>query len=119
MPPLGLGYLAAMLKTAGFSIWIHDNTLLAYSDEMIARLIKQKNPSIVGMYAATPMINRAKDISKIAYTVNPDILVVLGGPHPSCAIEETLEFCDIVVVGEAENTIVENYEKVFKSQQGF
>lgn len=39
MPPLGLGYLAAVLGAARISCRIHDNTLFEYDD---ARLISSR-----------------------------------------------------------------------------
>lgn len=119
MPPLGLGYLAATLKSIGLSVWIHDNTLLSYTDDQIANLIKEQKPKIVGIYAATPMIDRAMEISRLTRSVNQDALIVLGGPHPTYTVEETLLFADVVVMGEGEKTFPEIVTKFINGSRDF
>lgn len=106
MPPLGLGYLAAKLKQMGISVGIHDNTILAYDDNRLETLIKEVCPQVVGISATTPMIKRAMEIAQITKKVEPHILTVLGGPHPTSAVEEVLASrdCDVVVMGEGEET---------------
>ena len=106
MPPLGLGYLSSSLAAKGISVQIHDNTLLGYDDYKMFGLIKEADPRVVGIYAATPMIKRALEIAGLAKKVNRDVLTVLGGPHPSCTVEETLSCmdADVVVIGEGEES---------------
>lgn len=112
MPPLGLGYLASALAAKGFTSKIHDNTLFEYNDTQITDLIKETAPRVVGLYAATPMIRRALEIASLAKKINPAIMVALGGPHPSCTVEETLssDAVDVVVIGEGEVTFPEIME---------
>ncbi|OGW25946.1 MAG: hypothetical protein A2X59_12330 [Nitrospirae bacterium GWC2_42_7] len=116
MPHLGLGYLASALAAKGMSVQIHDNTLLEYDDHRMVGLIKEVAPRVVGIYAATPMIKRALEIAGLARKVSTDILTVMGGPHPSCTVEETLHCkdLDVVVIGEGE----ESFPQVVASHIG-
>jgi radical SAM superfamily enzyme YgiQ (UPF0313 family) len=119
MPPLGLGYLAAALRTRSITVNIHDNSLFNYNDSTLAVILKERQPKIVGIYAATPMIKRAKEIAIISKKVNKESLVVLGGPHPSYEVEETLQFADAVVIGEGEEVFAEIATRINKGSADF
>jgi len=119
IPPLGFGYMSAILRQKGIRVAIHDNTLLNYDDARLGNLISEVRPRIIGLYAATPMIHRAEGIARLAKSINSDILLVLGGPHPSCAVEETLRFSDVVVMGEGEETFPEITERFFGGTRDF
>lgn len=109
MPPLGLGYLVSVLKNKGFTAHVHDNTLLHYTDAELSQLVRQLSPRIVGISAATPLIDRGIEIAALVKQIDKNILTVFGGPHPSAAAEETLqhEVVDVIVVGEGEETVPE------------
>jgi len=47
---------------------------------------------------------------------NTDSIFIAGGPHPSGAPEETLEFFDYVVIGEGEETLPELVEAIQKGE---
>lgn len=121
LPPLGLGYLAAVLLKRGVSVGIHDNTLFGYDDGKLAELIKEANPAVIGIGAATPMIKRAMEIAGLIKKINPEILTVLGGPHPSCTVEETLmnKDVDAVVMDEGEETLSELVNKFLGGSRDF
>lgn len=119
MPPIGLGYLSSILHRIGVSVAIHDNTLLRFSDKQLESLILELHPKIVGIYAATPMIRRAEAIVKIAKSADPNILTVLGGPHPTCMVEETLAYSDAVVMGEGEGTFPEMVKRFLGGSRDF
>lgn len=119
MPPIGFGYLSSILRKNGINIAIHDNTLLKYDDSRLSDLIISTNPKIIGLYAATPMIRRAEEIAVLAKSINPDILTVLGGPHPSCTVEETLQFADTVVIGEGEEAFPELVSRFLEGSRDF
>lgn len=119
MPPLGAGYLSSILRKRGISVAIHDNTLLGFDDRQLAALIRETRPKILGLYAATPMIERAEQICRLAKGIKPDLLMILGGPHPTCAVEETLGFSDGVVMGEGEETFPELVERFLGGSRDF
>lgn len=121
IPPLGLGYLSSSLAAKRISVEILDNTLFRYDDHKIMAHIKKADPKVVGIYAATPMINRALEIAGLAKKVNPGILTVIGGPHPSCTEGETLSCpdIDVVVVGEGEESFPQIVSRFLEGNKDF
>ena len=119
MPPIGLGYLSAILRNKGMPVAVHDNTLLRYDDARLGSLVRELKPKVVGLYAATPMIRRAEAIVKLVREIDPGILTVLGGPHPTCTAPETLQFCDVVVIGEGEETLPELMDRFLGGSRDF
>lgn len=90
--PLNLAYLAA-LSSEDWEIKIYD--------ENFEEALIEKDADLVGITTLTSTINRAYELS-IAYR-REKIPVVLGGIHVSCVPDEALQFCDSVVIGEAES----------------
>jgi radical SAM superfamily enzyme YgiQ (UPF0313 family) len=67
-------------------------------------------PDIIGITMNTYQTKSAKEISKIVKEVNKNILVVVGGPHPSALklqIFNDFPWVDVIVVGEGEHTFLE------------
>jgi radical SAM superfamily enzyme YgiQ (UPF0313 family) len=90
--PLGLLYVAAAAREAGADISCVDlafDTQLPYAD-------------IYAMQVHTTAYNaaiRARDQCK---AINPNCLIIVGGPHPTAMPQETAKDFDIVVPGEGE-----------------
>lgn len=122
-PPLGLAYLAAVLRNdhevsaldciaEGFS---HEETAGEYvryglSSDEIRERISAIRPDVVGVSCLfSSAINEAVNICKIAKEINGAVITVLGGAHPSAMPEETLKerSVDYVVVGEGEDAFRE------------
>jgi radical SAM superfamily enzyme YgiQ (UPF0313 family) len=105
--PLGLGYVAAILKKQGYqNITVVDEQKFQIGKDQIERVFK---PDIVGISLTSPSFPRTKNILKsIKRTpVNKQPAVLLGGVHPTFRTEESLEAGgDIVTRGEAENTLM-------------
>jgi len=127
-PPLGLGYIAAVLKQNGYEVNILDSLALGIdrveeknniirfglSEKYIEEYIEQYQPDIVGI--SCHFTAHAKDayrIAEITKKINPKILVVAGGAHACARSEELLRTnnVDIVVRGEGENTFLEIVKK--------
>lgn len=117
-PPLGLAYLASVLRK-DHKVRIIDSNILDYGMEDVRRELKGFNPDIVGITSVTPSIPRAYEVSKIAKEVREDSIVVMGGPHVTFLPEQTLRECedvDVIVKGEGEKiteelaTAIENKE---------
>lgn len=107
-PPLGILYLATVLKENKIPVKILDTTFIENEEELERQIHENKN-RIMGVSVVTPYIYRAIKISQTIKKVLPDSIVVFGGPHPTIRPEETLDepSVDMVVLGEAEDTIVE------------
>jgi radical SAM superfamily enzyme YgiQ (UPF0313 family) len=71
--------------------------------------IRDFSPGVVGITSKTQNFASAKIVAEIAKRIDPNIVVIVGGPHPSMAGEEAIECTDIdvAVVGEGEQTIIE------------
>jgi radical SAM superfamily enzyme YgiQ (UPF0313 family) len=107
-PPLGILYLATMLKERKTPVKILDTTFIENDDELEREIIKNKN-KVYGLSVVTPYINKAVFIAQKIKKLVPDAIIVFGGPHATIRPEETLDepVVDIVVLGEAEDTITE------------
>ena len=69
-------------------------------DEIIEQIDYDWAADIVGISVRTMSANRAYEISE--QFRKRGVRTVLGGIHPSMCLEEALQYCDSVVVGEAE-----------------
>ena len=112
--PLGLIYIATLLKNNGHKVKILDRTV-NNSDKYLEFLLK-KNYDFVGIGTFTgPMLFDAIKISKMTKDFSSSI-VVWGSFHPTIMPEQTLEqkYVDYIVRGEGEETflqMVELYDK--------
>lgn len=102
MPSLGLMYLAASLRRAGYTVRQIDHTFLERR-EVLAE-IDRLRPSVIGIYC---MITMQDEALSLAAQVRGKALTVVGGPYPSGEVEPFLDHFDLVCVGEGEETIVE------------
>ena len=108
-PPLGLAYLASVLRK-DHEVKIIDSNILGYELEDVRRELKSFYPDIVGITSVTPSIPQAYAVAEIAKEVKEDCTVVMGGPHVTFLPERTLKECeyvDVVVKGEGEKTAEE------------
>jgi anaerobic magnesium-protoporphyrin IX monomethyl ester cyclase len=109
-PPLGLAYLAAALEQAGVDVRVLDLVVYPYSEKMLAEILDEFKPALVGLTAVTMNVDRALSVARDVKRLAPHIVTVLGGPHVTFSSSDTLEACpdlDIVALGEGERTIVE------------
>jgi len=115
-PPLGLAYIASMLRQ-NHEVKIIDSIILNYTLRDIEKELQTFNPDVVGIASVTPSIYEAYKVAKIAKKVREDCIVVFGGPHATFMSRQTLEECkyiDIIVKGEGEETIKELIESIEK-----
>ncbi|MEM2188392.1 MAG: radical SAM protein [Nitrososphaerota archaeon] len=114
-PPLGLAYLAAVAEEQGWKVRIIDGLTEGLSMQDIAGIIRSLQPEVAGITATTPAIYDAYEIARIVKEHSPNSLVLLGGPHATFMAYEVLEECpyiDVVVRGEAEETLKEILERI-------
>lgn len=111
-PPLGLAYLAAVLRENNIDVKILDLAALNLNDEQTRDEIKKSDAEFIGVTAATNTIEEAYKIAKYAKEINA--IVIVGGPHTSILPRKTLEECeyiDIAVKGEGEYTMLDIVKK--------
>ena len=126
MPPLGLCYLAGILRKDGHQVKILDANLLGFSQEEVLKKIKEETPGLIGLYATTLGINGAEELAKKIKQSFAKITVVIGGPHISGYGKDTL-ICphfDFGIIGEGEISLselvrcIENGGKDFSGLKG-
>jgi len=133
--PMGLGYLAAVLRNTVDELAILDvdaikkGTDIDFSDEYrrlelyknklnddaheiwhdIRKTLSDYDPDLVGVTTMTTKFGSVLKTAEIVKKHNPELLVVAGGPHATLLPEQTLksENIDVVVRGEGERTAVE------------
>jgi anaerobic magnesium-protoporphyrin IX monomethyl ester cyclase len=102
-PPLGVGYLAASLQRAGYSVHLIDCTFLDRNEALEKALAVKAD--VVGIYCMVTMLD---DCINFAEHLRPTCrLLVAGGPLPTCDPEPFMEQFDVVVRGEGEQTMLE------------
>ncbi|NOZ81993.1 MAG: radical SAM protein [Candidatus Micrarchaeota archaeon] len=106
--PLGLGYLAGVLKE--HELMVMDCSVADFSEKEVRRF----SPELVCITSTTPSFRKACEYAVTVRNIVPDCTVVMGGVHATFRPHEALNYCDIVVRGEGEVTIVELVEALEK-----
>ncbi len=103
-PPLGVAYLAAVLKKSDFRVAIFDMHINALHPEDVISEYKKSTPKIVAITATTPTFPNALRIAKLLKAWDNNIITVIGGPHATSLPEECIQSdaVDYVVIGEGE-----------------
>ncbi len=107
-PPMGIASIAAVLEREGYQLAVVDANALGLEPEDITSQVSDAD--IVGLTAMTPTLNAAINIARRLKQANPNLVLIIGGPHVTLLPEETLANApeiDIVVRGEGEETIIE------------
>ena len=140
-PPLGLMLIARLIEKDGHVVKIYDTALegwntrkeissrglieIGQTDEEIANLIKEFEPSILGISVLfSNLINSTHNIAKISKQVNKSIITIIGGNHISNAVKD-YEYNLIAKLPELTDTIpdLENeyidYAVIGESDHGF
>ena len=110
LPPLSLSYLASVLAQEGIEVKILDFLVTRYHPNKLRRELEEYRPQLVGATCVTLNYPIARRMLKVCQDFDPNIFTVIGGPHVTFALEETLlssPWIDAVVIGEGERTLVE------------
>lgn len=116
-PPLGLGYIGAVLKKEGHEISIWDPPAQGLSFYETLDHIKDFGPEILGISVNTCSSDMAAKFLKKAKKAIPDLLTVAGGPHITADYEYiTGQKIDFGIVGEGEITASELFSSLEKGE---
>lgn len=110
MPPLGLGWLAAVLERDAHRVQILDAHAERLTVDRLGGWVRDRRGSnLVGITATTPLVANALEIARLVKAELPSATTVLGGVHPTVLPDEVLgePAVDLVVRGEGENTLRE------------
>ncbi|MBI5343724.1 MAG: radical SAM protein [Deltaproteobacteria bacterium] len=140
--PLGLAYLAAVMREKGHEVVVYDadanvdkaeemdfsaleekypeyirqiNDLSHRIWEEMKSVIAAARPDLVGINAYTTRVAAAFRTAEIVKGLFPGVPVVIGGPHPSVKAEESLRispFVDFAIRGEGERSFSELAEAI-------
>jgi radical SAM superfamily enzyme YgiQ (UPF0313 family) len=108
-PPLGLAYLAAVLRSSDYRVEIYDMHIVSAQPEDAIKKYRQTKPKIVAFTATTPSFPNAIRTAKLLKAWNKDVCIVFGGAHATSSPEECLNtgVVDYVVIGEGEFVLLQ------------
>lgn len=109
-PPLGLAYLAAVLRDGGHDVRIFDPGDTRGEDAPFVAAAQAFQPDVIGISIISCLYGQAVALAQALRRAMPGVPIVAGGPHCTIHLREALEGCpdfDITVGGEAEDRILD------------
>ncbi|TRZ96057.1 radical SAM protein [bacterium] len=115
-PPIGLAYISAMLKMNRIKTQVID--ACAFSWREIEKILKNKNPSVVGLPCWTVERDQSFKLAQLVKKILPAAKVIVGGHHAAAFPEHVFQLmhADAVVIGEGELTTVELVKALLDSK---
>jgi radical SAM superfamily enzyme YgiQ (UPF0313 family) len=109
--PLGLMYMASYLRSdqPGHEIEILDLHCHRHPFDLLQKRLEVWDPQVVAISALTCEAESLHRISAIARKINPETVVMVGGPHISACtndVEEDMNI-NVLVIGEGERAFTE------------
>lgn len=109
-PPLGILSIAAVLRDNRHDVAVIDADIDNKSFLDIENSIRQYQPTVIGITMTTLQCKTVFLLAEYIKKKFPEIVIVVGGVHPSALKEEILKQCpdiDIIVIGEGERTFLD------------
>lgn len=88
-PPLGIAYLAAVLRAAN-EVRVLDFGKIGRRDDLFTEAVREFAPDIAGFQCYSPEIGEVKRLSALVRAALPKAVIIAGGPHPTLCPEETM-----------------------------
>lgn len=109
MPPLGLLYIATVLKNADYQVKILDLSVNSISQTDFSDMLIEYSPKLVGLSTYNESWNSQKVLSKYIKEVIPSTKIFAGGAFATFCYEDVLNesLTDYVVLGEGEYRVLE------------
>jgi radical SAM superfamily enzyme YgiQ (UPF0313 family) len=142
--PLGILYLSTFLKSHGYDAVAYNadcsqelEKVMTYKEryecafnyqiklaeenyiwDEVREVISKINPGIIGITVLTEALGSVKKVIEIAKAINPDVTIILGGPHALIDPEYLLRFAstDYVIVGEGEVPLLQLVKHLTKEK---
>lgn len=109
VPPLGLLYLAAVLRSrGGHDVRILDLRLHRDWRRALRGLLDEFDPHVLGVSAISMEYRNGREVIRVARERRTDQPILVGGPHATALPGRTLREtgADAVVVGEGEEVVI-------------
>ncbi|MCC6450992.1 MAG: radical SAM protein [Candidatus Aureabacteria bacterium] len=108
--PLGLGYLAAVLRREGHGVHVLDFQIRGTGVAAMTHALSHRRFDACGISVTTPFSQAAYRVTAEVKKASPGTAVILGGPHTVAVGGKVFEDCpdaDWAVFGEGEVTLPE------------
>ena len=112
-PPLGMLYMATMLRQAGIDCQICDLAGLdksAWADSIAFG-------DIYGFSTYSVTYRRTLELAQIAKGINPNAITIGGGPHVSALPNECFCDFDTIITGEAETVLLRTVREICEGKR--
>lgn len=109
-PPLGILYLATILKERGIEVSVLDQPAKGFTVEETVKWVQKEDPDFLGFTTYSSSSLTATRVSSEVKALNPSISIIFGGYYASFNANRILKnypFIDVIVRGEGENTLVD------------
>jgi radical SAM superfamily enzyme YgiQ (UPF0313 family) len=120
MEPLGICYLAATLREAGFrEVKLIDRGTSGFTDGELLKAILDEQPDLLGFSLNGTDMACALSLSVKIKQSLPDVHITLGGHHVTFIAEEILKIeprIDSIVIGDGDDTICELAHALSRSE---
>jgi anaerobic magnesium-protoporphyrin IX monomethyl ester cyclase len=105
-PPLGLLYLGAQARKAGWNAEVYDAMTLRHDFIEIERQLRGREYDVFATTAITPTFPDAYELCNLAKRIRPECTTLIGGVHPTFCYSDILSednrAVDYIVSGEGE-----------------
>ena len=107
--PIGLVYIAPIAERRGHHVEILDLALEKDPDPCLYAKLKERKWDLVGLSCMTAEFEGTEIVARQVKAFDPAIKILFGGQHPTIVTDEVMakEYCDLVCVGEGEETFGE------------
>jgi anaerobic magnesium-protoporphyrin IX monomethyl ester cyclase len=108
-PPLGIAYLAAILREQGHEVRVFDAAVANLDFDELERLVRGFEPAIIGLTTNVATAAMACYTARVLKKSMPRSTIIFGGPWATIEAEAVIRkrLADIVVMGEGEETVVQ------------
>jgi anaerobic magnesium-protoporphyrin IX monomethyl ester cyclase len=107
-PPLGLAYIASILRENGHQVSIIDSEAEELGIDRLSKKVSDINPDVIGITGTDQTFIAVRDTARQLNELMPKVPIVLGGPVVAVYEDIILAnnpWFDYAVIGEGENTI--------------
>lgn len=118
-PPLGIMYIAAILKQHDVKVLIRDYSVTDITKDDFLRELNELSPRIVGLSTYNESWKAQQSITRLIRTNFPLIKIVAGGAFATFCYEDMFakNLVDYVIKGEGEFSVYELYKRLFLTHE--